>query len=104
MTTASVGHKIVSTILYLDQNGNPMITGVVVPDSPPVWTGGNNAVETLSVSADGATATWEAVGAGTDTVTLTLIVGGKTFTAQAVHNVTAAPQVLTSITIAEEVL
>ena len=102
MTTVSVGHTVVNTIAYLDQNGNPMVTAPT-PDSPPVWTGSDGAVESLSISADGATATATALAAGTNVLTLTLTVAGKTYTATATDTVTAAPQVLTSVKIVQAV-
>ena len=99
MTDVSVGHTVVDTIIYLDQNGNPMLV-TPAPDSPPVWT--NTAavtVDTMTVSADGSTDTIHALAVGVDTVTVNVIVGGKTFTATQQLSVDAAPQVLTSVAI-----
>jgi hypothetical protein len=72
-----------------------------VPDSAPVWTNvAAPTIDTLTVSADGSTATITPLSAGADTVTLTVIVGGHIFTATQQVNISAAPQVLTSVAIA----
>jgi hypothetical protein len=99
MTDVSVGHTVVDTIIYLDQNGNPMLV-TPAPDSPPVWT--NTAavtVDTMVVSADGSTDTIQALAVGVDTITVNVIVGGKTFTATQQLSIDAAPQVLSSVAI-----
>ena len=99
MTNVSIGHTVVDTIVYLDQNGNPMLV-TPVPDSPPVWTNvAATTVDTMTVSADGSTDTIAALAAGVDTVTVNVIVGGKTFTAAQQLSIAAAPQVLTSVAI-----
>jgi len=103
MTDVTVGHEVIDTIVYMDQNGNPMLV-TPVPDAPPVWANIAAAtVDTLTVSADGSTATLVAVGAGVDSVALTLNVGGVAFSATQQLNITAAPQVLTSVGIAATV-
>ena len=61
------------------------------------------AVDTLTPSADGSTCAIAAIAAGVDTVTLALAVGGKSFSASLQLNITAAPQVLSSIGIANSV-
>lgn len=99
---ATVGHTITSTILYLDANGNPMLTKPV-PDAPPTWTQSTPATDTLSVSADGSTATDVGVAAGSDTLSLALMVGGVQFAATQQITIDAAPQVLTSVAIASVV-
>jgi hypothetical protein len=100
MTDVTVGHVVTDTIVFLDQNGNPMMV-TPIPDAPPSWTKtAPDTIDTLAVSADGSTATIKAVGAGADTVMLSVIVGGTTFAATQNLNITAAPQVLTSIEIA----
>lgn len=96
--TVSVGHQINCTIEFLDQNGNPMVTPPV-PDAPPTWTNASTATDTLTAAANGLTATDVAVAPGTDTITVDLKVGGVDFTASVGVDVTAAPQVLTSIAI-----
>lgn len=99
MTDVSVGHTVVDTIVYLDQNGNPMLV-TPTPDTPPTWTNMAAAtVDTMTVSADGSTDTIQALAAGVDTVTVNVIVGGKTFTAAQQLSIAAAPQVLTSVAI-----
>jgi hypothetical protein len=102
--TVSVGHEVICTITYLDQNGNPMLV-TPKPDSAPVWTDTPSAVgvDTNSVSADGLTDIVSALAAGSDTVGVSVIVGGKTFTDSALLTITPAPQVLTSVSIATAV-
>lgn len=99
MTDVSVGHTVIDTIVYLDQHGNPMLVSPT-PDAPPAW--GNLAaptIDTMSVSADGSTDTITAVAAGVDTVTVTVIVGGKSFSATQQLTINPEPQVLTSVAI-----
>lgn len=98
MISVNVGHQVACTIIYLDQNGNPMLT-TPTPDAPPAWTNGNTAVDTLTVAADGLTCQINALTVGSDTVSLSLAVGGKSFSASLSLAVQAAPQVLTSIAI-----
>lgn len=95
-TTDTVGQTLPLSIQYLDQHGQPMQT-VPTPDAPPSWSNTTPATETLTVAADGLTATALAVAAGTDTINLSLAVGGQTFTASLAVTVAAQPQVLTSI-------
>lgn len=103
MTDVSVGHKVIDTIEYLDQNGNPMLVSPI-PDSPPTWTKtAPDTTDTMVVLPDGTTATITAVAEGTDTVSLTIVVGGVTFAATQSLNITAAPQVLTSVKIAAQI-
>ncbi len=94
------GHTYTMTIVYLDASGNPMLAPVV-PDSPPTWTNTPTTppVDTLTVSADGGTAVLAATAAGSDTINLSVTVGGKTFTATESVTISAAPQVLTSVSI-----
>lgn len=104
MTDVTVGHKVIDTIQYLDRDGNPMQVPVV-PDSPPSWVNMAAAtVDSLTVAADGSSATINALGAGQDTVTLTVTVNGQTFIATQQLNIQAAPQVLSSVAIAAEVV
>ena len=98
----SIGHTVNMSISYLDQNGNPMLTPPT-PDSPPTWADTNSAAATLTVSGDGMTAADAAVAVGVDTVNLTVVVGGQSFSASLDVNVQAAPQVLTSVAIASTV-
>lgn len=104
MTDVTVGHTVTDTIVYLDQNGNPMLAAVT-PDAPPAWANAPSApgIDALAVSADGSTATISTSAPGTDTITLTVVVGGKTFTATQSLNIQAPPQVLTSVAIAAAV-
>ena len=86
-------------IEYLDANGAPMLV-TPTPDSPPAWAQTNPAADTLTPAADGNTATSTGLPAGgTDTIQLTVIVGGHTFqaTVDATINPAVAAQVLTSV-------
>jgi hypothetical protein len=97
MTDVVVGHNITYTIVYLDQNGQPMLTSVT-PDSPPAWSNlAAPTIDTMSISADGSTDSVSAVGAGADSVTVSVTVGGVTFTAVDQVSISAAPQVLGAV-------
>lgn len=99
MTDVTVGHTVVDTIIYLDQHGNPLLV-TPTPDSPPVWANlAAPTIDSMSVSADGSTDTVQALGAGVDTVSVTVVVGGKTFTASQQLTINPEPQVLTSVAI-----
>jgi hypothetical protein len=99
MTDVTVGHTVIDTILFLDQNGNPMLVSPV-PDSPPTWTKmAPDTTDTLAVSADGLTATILALAEGADTINLTVVVAGTSYAAKQDLNITAVPQVLTSVAI-----
>jgi hypothetical protein len=102
--TVSVGHEVICTIAYYDQNGNPMLTAVT-PDKAPVWTDTPSVagVDSNAVSADGLTDVVNALAAGTDTVGVSVVVGGKTYTDSALLTVTPAPQALTSVAIQTQV-
>lgn len=103
MTDVTVGHEIVYTIVYLDQNGAPMLA-TPVPDSAPVWSNlAAPTIDTMSVSADGSTDTVTAVGAGVDSVSVSVTVGGAVFSAVDQVSVDAAPQVLTSVALSSSV-
>lgn len=103
MVDVTVGHSIALSIQYLDQKGNPMLTPAPKTDSPPAWTNSTPATETLTVAADGNTATATTVAVGTDIVSLALAIGGVSFSASLSVNVTDVPQILTSIAIASVV-
>lgn len=94
----SVGHKVDCSIIYLDQNGNPMLTPVT-PDSPPNWSNAVPTVDSLVAAQNGLTCELTALSSGADTVNLSLAVGGKVFTALLQISVQGVPQVLTSIAI-----
>ena len=106
-TTLSVGHTATFTIVYLDAIGNPMLV-TPTPDSPPVWTNAPVPAgdDTFTVAADSLSSTAVAVAAGTDTISLTVIVGGVTFTATNDVTITgtSSTQVLTSVQIASTVV
>jgi hypothetical protein len=98
MQVVNIGHTIAASFVPLDANGNPMLTPVTY-DAPPTWVGTTPDTETLKVSADGMTCEADPVAPGTDAVTVTAVVGGKTFSAVLAVEVDPAPQVLTSIAI-----
>jgi hypothetical protein len=105
MQNVTVGHEVDMAIAYLDQAGNPMLTAPT-PDAPPVWASAPSApgVDALTVAADGMTAVAKALAAGQDTISVDVKVGGKDFTATLQLSVNAAPQVLTSVAIASNVV
>jgi hypothetical protein len=98
----NVGHTVSMSLIFLDQNGNPMLT-TPAPDSPPVWSDTTPATGTLTAAASGLTAQEVALAVGADEVDVSVIVSGVTFTALVDLNVQAAPQVLTSVGIATTV-
>jgi hypothetical protein len=102
--TFNVGHQDMMTIAYLDQNGNPMLV-TPTPDHPPAWTNAPvpAGCDTLLATADGSSATVTGVAVGQDTITLTVVVGGKSFVATDSITITAAPQVLTSVAVVDNV-
>jgi hypothetical protein len=96
--TLAVGHTLNMAVGFLDQHGNPMLTAPT-PDSPPGWTNTTPATETIAPAADGLTCVGTPVAAGSDQVSLSLAVGGVSFTASLDVTVTAEAQVLTSVAI-----
>lgn len=96
--TLEVGQTLNMALVFLDQAGNPMTT-TPTPDSPPAWVDSTPATETLTVDGTGLAATGTPLAPGTDTVSVTVVVGGVSFSASLDVTVTAAPQVLTSIAI-----
>jgi hypothetical protein len=101
--TVAIGHVVNLAIIYLDQQGNPMLV-TPTPDSPPVWTDSPVPAGCCTFVSTGSTAVDTAVAAGADTVGVTVIVGGVTFTASLGVVVSAAAQVLTSIEIGSTVV
>lgn len=97
-TNVTIGHEIDCAISYLDAIGNPMVTAPT-PDAPPAWSDTTPGVLTLTAAPDGSTCVAKAVAAGSDTINLSVTVGGKPFTASLAVAVSAAPQVLTSVAI-----
>jgi hypothetical protein len=96
----TVGHTVSFTLVYLDQNGNPMLV-TPVPDAPPTWTDTTPATGTLTPS--GNTASELALAVGADTVNVSLAVGGATFTGTIDIAVQGVPQVLTKVALAATV-
>ena len=101
-TTVSVGHKVNMAIAFFDQHGNPMLT-TPAPDSPPTWSDTNPAAGTLVTDPTGLTAVDTAIAEGSDTVNLTVVVGGQSFSASLDITVTPEPQVLSSVQITSTV-
>jgi hypothetical protein len=100
--TVSIGHTVNCSISYLDAIGNTMLI-TPTPDAPPVWTDTTPATGTLTTVPGGLAASELAVAAGSDTVSVSLAVGGVTYAASAPIIVSPAPQVLTSIAIVTSV-
>jgi hypothetical protein len=100
--TLKVGQTLTESIAYFDTTGAPMATPPT-PDSPPVWTQSTPATETLTASADGLSFSGPALAVGTDSVSVTVVAGGQTFTASSAITVVTAPQVLGSVQIVDTV-
>lgn len=98
----SIGHNVQMSLVFLDQNGNPMRTSPA-PDAPPVWTQSDPVIGALTAGSSGLTATEAALAAGVDTVSVSLTVGGVQFSASIPIDVSPAAQVLTSVQIAAAV-
>jgi hypothetical protein len=96
----TVGHSVSCGLLFLDQNGNPMLT-TVVPDAPATWSHvqSGTSVDTLTPSGDGNSASVDALSPGTDTLSVSVVVGGLTFSATLDIEVDPAPQVVSSVQI-----
>jgi len=105
-TTLTLGVNTATlTLGFYDQNGAPM-SPTPTPDSAPAWTNSTPATETIAVSTDGLTCTVTPVAAGDDTVSVTVVVAGKSYSATLGVSVVAAVappppppsgQVLTSV-------
>jgi hypothetical protein len=98
----TVGHKVNATLVFLDQDGNPMLKPQVA-DAPPAWSNTTAATGTLVAAPDGLSAVETALAAGTDEIDVDMKVGGVEFKASVGVIVAAAPQVLTSVAIATTV-
>lgn len=98
-TTYTVGQTLPLSLSFLDQNGNPIGPPPPTPDSPPSWSNTTPATETVTASPDGLTASALALAAGTDTINVTVVVGGQTFNAALAVTVMAQALVLTSVEI-----
>src|SRR5260221_4975806 len=80
MTDITLGQGLDLSISYLDQNGSPMLT-TPAPDAPPTWSNTTPATETIALSADGLTAHATTVAPGSDTISVSVVVGGATYAA-----------------------
>ncbi len=95
--TIAVGETENLSIEYLDQNGQPM-DPTPTPDAPPEWAQTDDTVQDLVAAADGNTATATGLrGPATDTVQLSLSIGGVLWTDTVEATVTAPAQILTSV-------
>ena len=96
--TLDVGKTENLAIEFLDQNDQPMVA-TPKPDSPAAWSQLDPSIQALIAAADGNTATATGLAAGSDTIQLTVIVGGQTFVAtmDAVVNAAVPTQTLTSV-------
>ena len=103
--TVAIGHQVQASIVYLDQNGAPMLT-TPTPDSPPSWTDVENPIGdmTLAVAADGMSAVETAVAAGSDVLTLVVVVGGVSFSNTLPITISPETQVLSGVDIAATVV
>ena len=69
------GQKDPLTIAFIDQNGNPM-SPTPAPDSPPSWSNSNTGAATLTVAAEGLSATYQTNASDAtvnDTISLALV-------------------------------
>ena len=100
----NVGHTANMSLVFTDQNGNPMLTQPT-PDASPATTWsdapGSPAVGVLTPA--GNTASELAENPGSDVVSVTTYVGGVEYQASVTLVVSAAPQVLTGVQIAVSV-
>src|SRR5712672_1772300 len=87
----TVGHAVTFSLVFLDQNGNPMVT-TPLPDGPPTWTDTTPTTGTLTPAASGLTASELTTGVGADTVTVSLAVAGTSFSASIDLTVQDVPQ------------
>jgi len=96
--TLDVGKTELFAIEFLDQDGKPM-EKTPTPDAPPSWAQTDPSAESLTPAADGMTAQATGLAAGSDTIQLSLSVGGQSFTAtvDATVNAVQPSQTLTSI-------
>ena len=95
----TVGHQINYSFVEVDTSGNPMLTPVPVTSSSWANTPATPPVDNFTVAAGGATAVLQAIAAGSDTVTVTAVINGVTYTATDQVIIAAPPQVLGGIQI-----
>jgi len=96
--TVSVGHEVICALEFDDQNGNPMLTPPT-PDSPPTWSDSATPASAFTFTSSGVTATDVANAAGSDTISVSVSVGGVAFNATLGVTCAAAPQVLSAVRI-----
>jgi hypothetical protein len=98
-TTINVGQTQGYQINCLDSGGN-LITPQPTFDAAPAWSDDTPATDTLTASADGLTATALGLVGGTDTISVSLNIGGVPFSATEALTVVAAASQVASIAIA----
>lgn len=98
MVDMTVGQKVALSIKFLDASGNE-ITPAPTLDAAPTWSDTTPATDTLTQSADGLTASAAAIAAGSDTVQVSLAIGGSQFTATLPITVTTPVPKVASIEI-----
>ena len=101
--TLAVGQTDNMSISYTDTDGNPMLVPPI-PDFPPTWTQLNSAVATLTVSADGLTASELRNAVGDDTVSMVFTFGGVPFAASVAFPSATTTQTLGSVDIISNVV
>lgn len=102
MADALVGQTITRTLEILDNAGNPLLPQPAL-DSPAQWTQSDSTLETDTISSDTLTDTAVVTAAGTEQTSLSVTVGGQTFTAQVTGNFTAPVPVAGGVRINEVV-
>ena len=103
MLSVELGRKVVCSVEYLDQYGNPMLRGPTI-DATPAWTSNPAPIAvTLALFADGSICEATPDVPGEDLINVSISVEGKVFTAALPITVQPAPQVLTSIRVKAEV-
>jgi hypothetical protein len=95
--TENVGQTSTLSIHYWDATGAEITAPVL--DSPASWSQTTPATDTLTASADGNSATVVGLAAGSDTVQVQVMVGGKQFSATIDVTVAASAPALDHITI-----
>ena len=103
MENLNLGQNLSLAIAFLDAAGNPMVTAPT-PDAAPSWTQTTPATESLTPDSGGMTAQTKSLAVGSDSITVSVVVGGATFTATLAVNVATPAQVLTTVQIVPTVV
>src|ERR1019366_7066700 len=75
MENLNLGQNLDLAIAFLDASGNPMVTAPTT-DAPPSWTQTTPATQSLAVDSDGMTAHTKSLAVGSDSIALSVVVGG----------------------------